>query len=167
MKDVALLAINVMEKAIRAEQFGSYSMVATLAGDAVLVALEVDDTVTAASSAALMTGGDATLVVATGLLRQRRRQRLLGLRAGDFGKIETVWKRRPALVGLYCADSHQTTFLPWEACSRATPCTYQAFHLHIRNDCRMRRILECTLDSVPRARVYPYTAGRNCRIIRS
>ena len=114
VKDVALLAINVMEKS---DTGGTVRVVldgSDLGGDAVLVALEVDDTVTTLHAAALMTGGDATLVVATGLLRQRRKQRLLGLRAGDFGEIRNRLEAATSAGRLVLLDSHQTTFLPWK-----------------------------------------------------
>ena len=58
-----------------------------LGGHAVLVALEVDDTVTTLVATALMASGDAAVVVAAGMLLQRRNKRLLRLAPGDFRKV--------------------------------------------------------------------------------
>ena len=69
VKDVALLAVNVVQQsdtsgAVRVVLDGS-----DLCRHAVLVALEVDDAVTTLHAAALVTDGDVTVVVATRLLR--------------------------------------------------------------------------------------------------
>ena len=64
---------------MRAERFGSYSIAMTFAGDAELVALEVDHPVEALVAAAPVARRDAALVVAAGVLLQRLDQALLGL----------------------------------------------------------------------------------------
>ena len=122
MKDVALLAVNVVQQsdtsgAVRVVLDGS-----DLCRHAVLVALEVDDAVTTLHAAALMTDGDVTVVVATRLLVQRRKQGLFRLVAGDFGLVRnrleaTTGASRPVLF-----DSH---FKPFhlDFRSHASPCT--------------------------------------------
>ena len=76
---------------MRAERFRIVLDRSDLGGHAVLVALEVDDAVTTLYAAALVADGDATVVVATGLLGQGLEERLLGLGARDLGEI-----RRPS-----------------------------------------------------------------------
>ena len=122
MKDVALLAVNVVQQsdtsgAVRVVLNGS-----DLCRHAVLVALEVDDAVTTLHAAALVTDGDVTVVVATRLLVQRRKQGLFRLVAGDFGLVRnrleaTTGASRPVLF-----DSH---FKPFDLDfrSHASPCT--------------------------------------------
>ena len=88
---------------MRAERFGSYSIVRDLAGDADLVAPEVDDAEALLGAAAAVAYGDLALVVAAGLP-------LLAAASSDFSGFERVissklWPvapRRPGDVGLYC-----------------------------------------------------------------
>ncbi len=97
---------------MRAVRLGSYSMCATLAGTPSLsAATEVDDAVGALVAATLVPGGDAALVVAAALLRQRRDQRLLRLGPGDLdevGHARATTARRRRLV---LADSHRDSFV--------------------------------------------------------
>ena len=145
MKDVALLAVCVVQKgdaggAVRIVLDGSH-----LGRHAVLVALEVDDAVAALVAAALMAGGDAPVVVAPSLLRQRREQSSSpALSVVISAKSETVWKRRPGLVGLYCL----TPILTFPSCgeplmrrslaalpSRASPRTEGPLCFSVASDC--------------------------------
>jgi hypothetical protein len=83
-QDVGLCAISIVEKS---DAGGAVRIVldrSDLGRDVVLLALEVDDTVTTLVAAALVTGGDAAIVVASCLLRQRREERLLGLGGGNL-----------------------------------------------------------------------------------
>ena len=87
MKDVALLAVDVVQKgdagaAVRDVLDGS-----DLRGHAVLLALEVDDAVAALVAAALVPRRDAAVVVAARLVRQRRKQGLLRLVRRDLGEV--------------------------------------------------------------------------------
>ena len=91
VKDVALLAVNVVQQSDAGRAVGIVLDGCNLGGHAVLVALEVDDAVTALVAAALVTGGDAAVVVATSLLGQGRRRDFSGLDAGDLSR-----SRRPS-----------------------------------------------------------------------
>ena len=82
-----------------------------LGGHAVFVALEVDDAVTTLVAAALMTDGDAALVVATILLVKGRKQRLLRLRRGDLSEIGDRLETAARARRLVLFDSHDTLFL--------------------------------------------------------
>ena len=66
---------------MRAERFGSYSIVASRAGHADLVALEVDPAVELLLAAAAMAHGEAPGVVPAGRARLRLEQRLVRLLA--------------------------------------------------------------------------------------
>src|SRR5688572_12195958 len=78
-EDVAALAVRVQhEREIRRAVRIVFEPL-DLAGDAVLVALEVDDTVVPLVPAALVPGRDATLVVAAAALAERLEQRLVRL----------------------------------------------------------------------------------------
>ena len=83
-----------------AVRLGSYSIRSTRAGDAFLVALEVDHAVMLLVATADVAGGDAAVVVAaTGLallLEQRRMRRALVQAGVDTRTME----RRPGEVGL-------------------------------------------------------------------
>ena len=86
-QDVALLTVSVVQQS---DASGTVRIVldrGNLGGNAVLVALEVDHAVTTLHAAALVAGGDAAVVVTTGLLGQGLEKRLLGLGAGDLGEI--------------------------------------------------------------------------------
>ena len=80
---------------MRHERFGSYSIVATLAGIAVLGALEVDDAIPLARAAAFVANGDAAVVVAAGMLLAGFQQRLFGSTFERSEKSMVVMKRRP------------------------------------------------------------------------
>ena len=108
MKDVALLAVDVMKERDAGGAVGVVLDGSDLGGHAVLVALEVDDTVTTLVAAALMTGGDATVVVAACLLRQRRKERLLGLVRGDLGKVGDHLETTSGTSRLVLLDSHSS-----------------------------------------------------------
>ena len=64
---------------MRAERFGSYSIVASAGRHAELVALEVDAAVVLLLAAAAMADGEAALVVAAGAADLRLEQRLVRL----------------------------------------------------------------------------------------
>ena len=106
MKDVALLAVDVVQQgdagaAVRVVLDGR-----DLRGDAVLVALEVDDAVLALVSAALVTGGDTSMDVTTTGLGEGTNQRLFRIRAGNLGKVRDA---RTATTGgrrLVLTNSH-------------------------------------------------------------
>src|SRR5690606_5448002 len=75
--DVALLAVGVVEQGDASRAVRVVLDVSDLGRHAVLViTLEVDDAVGALVTATLVTRGDAPLVVAAALLRQRLDQRL-------------------------------------------------------------------------------------------
>ena len=106
LEDVALLAVNIVQQsdacvAVRVVLDGS-----DLRGHAVLVALEIDYAVTALIAATLMTGGDATVIVAAGLLRQRLQQRLFRLAGGDVGEIGHHLEATAGTGRLVLLDSH-------------------------------------------------------------
>ncbi len=69
---------------MRAERFGSYSIVARRAGHAELVALEVDPAVVLLLAAAAMANGQAALVVPAGTADLRLEQRLVRLAGRDL-----------------------------------------------------------------------------------
>mgnify|MGYP006891887362 FL=1 len=86
-QDVALLTVSVVQQS---DASGTVRIVldrGNLGGHAVLVALEVDHAVTTLHAAALVAGGDAAVVVTTGLLGQGLEKGLLGLGAGDLGEV--------------------------------------------------------------------------------
>ena len=86
---------------MRALRFGSYSIAATFAGTPSLFAPEVDDAVLLLVAAAAVARRHAAVGVAAAGARLRLGERLL--RACRFvisAKSETVWNRRPGLVGL-------------------------------------------------------------------
>ena len=86
---------------------------------AILVALEIDDTITTLVAAALVTGGDATVVVAACLLRQGRKERLLRLVRGDLGEIRNHLETTSGASRLVLLDSHSSfPFLGLPANSR-------------------------------------------------
>ena len=69
-----------------------------LGGNAVLVALEIDDAVLAARAAALVADGDLALHVAAGvLLEDLRASDLSGVVLVISSKVDTVMKRWPAM----------------------------------------------------------------------
>jgi hypothetical protein len=80
--DVALLAVEVRDQRDVRRAVRSYSICATFAGDAGLVALEIDDAVMALVTAAAAPHRDAAVVVAAGNSLLRLEQRLLGVAPG-------------------------------------------------------------------------------------
>ena len=72
---------------MRQVRLGSYSMVATLADIAVVDSLEVDDAILALDAAALVARRDATLSVASGLLRLRDNEGALWLGGRDLREV--------------------------------------------------------------------------------
>ena len=89
VNDVALLAVNVVQQSDTGRAVGIVLDGGNFGGHAVLVALEVDDAVALLVAAALVTGGDAAIAVATGL-RLRGQKRLLRLDVVISEKSETV-----------------------------------------------------------------------------
>ena len=160
MKDVALLAVDVVQQgdagaAVRVVLDGR-----DLRGDAVLVALEVDDAVTALVTAALMAGGDAAVVVASCLVGQRRKQRLLRRRRRDLGEVRDRLEASAGAGRLVLFDSHCFPFCGFSLARlsvhresfvsswlRLPPmCRREAGHVRLR---------------LPRVRVYPSKSRRN------
>ena len=88
---------------MRAVRFGSYWIESTLAGDAVLVAAEVDQPVAPLVAAAAMPRRDLALVVAAaGLASSGAAATSRGFAPGvSSAKSLTVAPRRPGVVGLY------------------------------------------------------------------
>src|SRR5207248_11543864 len=85
-QNVALLAVHVVEQ-------GNTSGAVWIVFDrcharrhAGLVALEVDNSVLALVTAALVAGGDAALIVPAGSLLEGTKQRLFGLRPGNLAE---------------------------------------------------------------------------------
>ena len=106
MDDVALLAINVVQKSDTGRAVGIVLDGGNLGGHAVLVALEVDDAVALLVAAALVTGGDAAIAVATGLLRLRGQKRLLRLGRGDLREVGDRLETSAGARRLVLFDSH-------------------------------------------------------------
>ena len=106
MQDVALLAIQVVQQRDARRAVGVVLDSRNLGGHAVLVALEIDDTVTALVATALMARGDAAVVVAARMLLQRRNKRLLGLAPGDFRKVGNHHEAASGRGRLILLDSH-------------------------------------------------------------
>ena len=77
-----------------------------LGRDVVLAALEVDLAVLALVAATLVTGGDAAVVVAAGLLGQGLEKRLLGRGAGDLGEVRDRLETPAGARGLEVLDCH-------------------------------------------------------------
>ena len=107
-EDVRLGAVSVVKQR---DASGTVRVVldgSNLGGHAILATLEVDNAVTTLVAAALVTGGHATVVVATGLLRQRLEKRLLGLVRRDLGEVRDRLEA-PACAGrLEVLNSHVT-----------------------------------------------------------
>ena len=86
---------------MRQLRFGSYSIGGDLGGHAVLVPLEVDDAVLLLVAAAAVAGGLAAVGVATaGASCLGASSDFSGVSLVISEKSETVWNRRPGLVGL-------------------------------------------------------------------
>ncbi len=93
-EDVALRAIGIVQKsnigsAIRVVFNGS-----DCRGDAILIALPVDDAVLALVTTALMADSDAPLIVAPGFLRERREQG--AFRFGTSNLVKTLYGHKAA-----------------------------------------------------------------------
>ena len=139
MQDVALLAVHIVQKrdaraAVRVVLDGR-----NLGGHAVLVALEVDDAVTALVAAALMARGDAAVVVAPRLVRLRSEQRLLRLVRRDLGEVRDRLEAPAGAGRLVLFDSHDSLFSPGNLCSHASPYTKDSFCISVEPDCRGRQ----------------------------
>src|SRR3954451_2396174 len=105
--DVALLAVHVVQQRDPGGAGGGVLDVRDLRRDAVLVvATEVDDPVGALVAAALVTGGDPTLVVAAALLGQGAGQRLLRRGPGDLDEVGHRGAAAARGGRLVLADSH-------------------------------------------------------------
>ena len=98
---------------------------------AVLVALEVDDAVAPLVTAALVTRGDAPVVVAAAVLLERRHQRALRLAARDV--LERV-DRHEAAAGRGRLESLDAHYLPSKnsILSPGASCTTAFFHAEVR-----------------------------------
>ena len=106
-QDVALLAVVVVEQRDTSVAVGVVLDGGNRGGDAVLVALEVDDAVLLLVAAAPVTGGLAAVGVApTGAGLGTARRTCSGRVLVISVKSETVWNRRPALVGLRLRSRH-------------------------------------------------------------
>ena len=155
MKDVALFAVCVVKQCDARRTIRIVFDGGNFSGDTVLVALEIDYTITALHAAALVAGGDAAVVVTTSLLGQRTQKRLFRSSAGDVSKIGNSLEAPPGLVGLYCLTPIFFPFYGHEPnCSTLFSCvdsiTAKAFFWEKETD-----------DSeFPRVRVYPYRVRR-------
>src|SRR6266571_4183425 len=94
-------------RAMRALRFGSYSIVATL-----LVALEIDLPVQLSVAAALVASGDAALVVAAGVRRQRLHKALLGRVGRDLVEARDGHEAAPGAGRLELSNWHLGYTLP-------------------------------------------------------
>ena len=92
-------------------RFGSYSIAATSAGNAGLVALEVDDPVEPLVAAAAVTRRDATAIVAAGMLLQRLDEALLGFFLRDLLEGADA-HRAPPRRGWFVLTNWHLHFLP-------------------------------------------------------
>ena len=104
--DVALLAVGINQKSDVGAAVGVVFNGRNLGGDAVLVALEVDDAVLSARRAAAEADGDLAVDVASAGGALIFKQRLLRRGAGDFlvsGNRHEAAARRGRLIEL---DSH-------------------------------------------------------------
>ena len=87
-QDVALLAVRIKQLRNEAGAVGVVLDGSHASGDAILVALEVDQAVAALVPAPTVTTGDAPTIVAPTRLLERPQQRLLGGGAGDLGIVQ-------------------------------------------------------------------------------
>ena len=106
VKDVALLAVHVVQQRDARVAVRVVFDRRDLGGHAVLVALEIDDTITTLVAAALMASGNAAVVVASSLLRQRRKKRLLRLVRRDLRKVGDSLEAAAGACRLVLLDSH-------------------------------------------------------------
>ena len=158
LKDVTLFTVCIVQKSDASTAIGVVLDRGNLGGDTVLVALEVDDAVTTLVAATLMTRSDTAIVVAASLLGQGANRDFSGVVLVISAKSETVWKRRPGLVGLNC-------FTPIFFLSTGTNCGFEPLvlcGLHHRHG----GLWETALgdSEFPRVRVYPSTARRNQKV---
>ena len=160
MKDVALLAVDVVQQgdagaAVRVVLDGR-----DLRGDAVLVALEVDDAVTALVAATLVAGGDAAVVVASCLVRQRRKQGLLRLVRRDLGKIRDRLEAPAGAGRLVLFASHCFPFCGFSL-ARLSVHRKSFVSSWLRLPLGYRREAGYVRLRLPRVRVYPSKSRRN------
>ena len=159
MQDVALLAVNIVQKgdagaAVRVVLDGS-----DLGGHAIFVALEVDDAVTALVATALMAGGDAAVVVATCLVGQRRKQGLLRLVRRDLGEVRDRLEASAGACRLVLFDSHVFPFCGFSLARLSVPRKPFVSSWTRLPRRTVGRLGPCDSD-VPRVRVYPSMARR-------
>ena len=117
-EDVGLGAIDIVEKR---DASGAVRVVLDgrdLGRHVVLQTLEVDATIHALVAAALVTDGDAAVVVTATLLAQRLSERLLGLRGGNLGEVRDRLEAPACARRLEVLDCHY--FFPF--CFRWPPC---------------------------------------------
>ena len=105
-QDVGLGAVNVVQQGDASGAVGVVLDRGDLGRDVVLAALEVDATILALVAAALVTGGDAAVVVAAGLLGQGLQEGLLGLAAGDLSEVGDGLETPTSARGLEVLDCH-------------------------------------------------------------
>ena len=159
VQDVALLAVDVVQKGDAGRAVGVVLNGSDLGGHAVLVALEVDDAVTTLGAAALVTRGDAPVVVAAALLVQRRKQGLLRLVRRDLGEVRDRLEASAGAGRLVLFDSHVFPF-----------CGFSLARLSVHrkpNASSWARLPPRTLgrlgprdSDAPRVRVYPSVSRR-------
>ena len=108
-EDIALLAVGVVQQSDARRAVRVVLDVRDLGRHAVLVALEIDDTIAPLVTAALMPRRDAAVAVAAAVLLERRHQRALGLAARDV--LERV-DRHEAPAGRGRLESLDAHYLP-------------------------------------------------------
>src|SRR5699024_9610 len=105
--DIALLAVGVMQQGDTRRAIGVVLDLSDARRHTVLViATEVDLPVGPLVPAALMTGGDAALIIAAAILRQWPGERLLRRRARDLGEVRHAGAATTARRGLLFANCH-------------------------------------------------------------
>ena len=123
MKDVALFTVCIVEQCDARRTIRIVFDGGNFSGDAVLVALEIDHTITALHAAALMAGGDTAVVVTTSLLGQRTQKRLFRSSAGDVSKIGNSLEAPAGACGFVLFNSHFFPFYGHEPnCSTLFSC---------------------------------------------
>ena len=160
MKDVALLAVDVVQKgdagaAVRVVLDGS-----DLRGHAVLLALEVDDAVAALVAAALVPCRDTAVVVAARLVRQRRKQGLLRLVRRDLGEVRDRLETSAGARRLVLFDSHYCPFFGSLLARLSVPQRPLVASWTADCRCALGR-LDARDSGVPRVRVYLSMTRRN------
>src|SRR5581483_11132716 len=106
VQDVALLAVRVLDEGDTRRAIRIVLDLAHRGGDAVLVALEVDDPVLLLVPATEATHRDVPVIVAAAGLLERLDQRLLGIIARDLGEIRDRAEARALRDWLELANGH-------------------------------------------------------------